>query len=89
MTKPYIVVVSPKEWDMLDLSDPVRRRTALCAFYNGYGTEQLKSLMSQPMDHRECVDLRSCSEFLGLQPSDDIVRSGNEGDRQGDGPTGL
>jgi hypothetical protein len=70
----FIVKVQPKIWDGLGLDDPLRRKTALSALYNGYGMEQLRTLMTQSMDSKECRELREVAEFIGLRPADDIVR---------------
>lgn len=85
----FIVTISPKVWEFLNLDDPIRRRTALAAFYNGYGMEQLNTLMSGSMDSRECVELREVSELIGLLPTDDIVRSAYVNNKRTDGGTGL
>lgn len=85
----FIVKVTEGDWNALKLSDPIRRRTALSALYNGYGFEQLRTLMSKSMDSKECVELREVADFLGLLPTDDIIRGSYDHNQPGDGKAGL
>lgn len=75
--RPLRVTVDRFTWNRLKLEDPLRRRTAVCAFYNGYGMEKIRTLMTKSMYSEECVSLRSTAEFLGIDDSDDIVLEEN------------
>lgn len=66
--------VNEHTWKQWGLDDKLRRRTVVCAFYNGYGVEKIRSLMTKSMYSDECVSLRSTADFLGIDETDDIVK---------------
>lgn len=77
MKRSLLVRVNPILWEQLGLDDDLRRFTVVCAFYNGYGVEKIKSLMTKSMSADECVSLRSTAQFLGIDESDDIIKEGS------------